>query len=416
MPTPPIEVPSFQNWSCHNCGGCCRQHLIEINEEERARIDSQNWGATGGVALPVYVPHGRGFRLAHNPDGSCVFLDERGLCRVHAKFGEAAKPLACQIYPYAFHPGGRKIAVSLRFSCPSVVANRGTPLARQMTAIAALAARVAPAGADRIPAPLVAEAPGPTWPDFFRFLRRLDLIVAQTGAPVARRILVVLKWLDLIESAGTAALSGPDLDEVLAALAASASADLTTGPDAATKPGAASLGPFRLLLLQYARKDTGGHLQRIWSYRWKLLRAALRFALGSGRATPMQDGFKPVAFADLEKSFGGIPPESEETLVRFFRVKIQGIHFCGPAYYQIPFIEGFRHLALLFAATLWMARWLAAGEGRTTLAPEDIAKALAVADHPHGYSPAFGSANFRRRARMLAKTGDIARLIAWYSR
>jgi lysine-N-methylase len=197
--------------------------LIEISDEERKRIDGQNWTASDGVALPVYLPQGRGFRLAHNPDGSCVFLDKQGLCRIHAKFGETAKPLACQIYPYAFHPGGKKIVVSLRFSCPSVVANRGTSLSRQISTIAALAGRVVPAGAEKIPAPLIDQAPGPSWPDFFRFLRRLDQIMAQPGAPVARRVLIALKWLELIEEAGTATLAGPDLDDVLAALAVSAS-------------------------------------------------------------------------------------------------------------------------------------------------------------------------------------------------
>jgi lysine-N-methylase len=127
-------------------------------------------------------------------------------------------------------------------------------------------------------------------------------------------------------------------------------------------------------------------------------------------------GFEPVPFAALEKPFGGIPPGSEEVLARYFCVKINGIHYCGPAYYQIPFVEGFRHLALLFAATLWLARWRAAGEGREKLVPEDIATALSVADHHHGYSPAFGSANFRRRIRMLVKSGDIPRLVAWYAR
>jgi lysine-N-methylase len=118
----------------------------------------------------------------------------------------------------------------------------------------------------------------------------------------------------------------------------------------------------------------------------------------------------------LEKPFGGLPPAGEEILTRYIRVKILGIHHCGPAYYNIPFVEGFRHLALLIAATLWMARWLAAGVGRNQLTPDDIAKALAVTDHHHGYSPAFGSANFRRRVRMLTKTGDIPRFIALYAR
>jgi lysine-N-methylase len=128
----PISLPTIQNWSCHNCGGCCRQHAIAITAEEHQRITAQNWTPQDGIPAgrPIFervgiLPWSKWYRLGHQPDGACVFLDERGLCRIHAKFGEAAKPLACRIYPYAFHPAGRKVVVSLRFSCPSVAANRG---------------------------------------------------------------------------------------------------------------------------------------------------------------------------------------------------------------------------------------------------------------------------------------------------
>ena len=46
-------------------------------------------------------------RLGHLADGACVFLDPAGRCRIHAKFGEAAKPLACRLYPLVIHPAGK---------------------------------------------------------------------------------------------------------------------------------------------------------------------------------------------------------------------------------------------------------------------------------------------------------------------
>src|SRR5579863_3499514 len=132
MTTLPLQLPTIQNWCCHNCGGCCRQHAIEITQEEYERIKGQGWtGQPGyGPEQPLFEWHAgppwkKRYRLAHRSDGACVFLNEQGLCRIHAKFGEPAKPLACRVYPYAFHPAGKEITVSLRFSCPSVVANRG---------------------------------------------------------------------------------------------------------------------------------------------------------------------------------------------------------------------------------------------------------------------------------------------------
>ena len=306
---------------------------------------------------------------------------------------------------------------SLRFSCPSVVANRGEPLPRKMAEIKALARLVVPEGADRIAPPVIAEGgDAGAWADFFRFQSRLEEIMTAPGTSVAHRVIRALNWLDLIDKAGTADLKGSTLDEVLEALSKSAGRNTPRDLGSVEPPGGASRSPFRLLLLQYARKDTGAHLQKIWPYRWKLLKSAIRFTVGAGEIPVLQEGFKPARFAELEKPFGGVPDLGEEMLARYFRVKIEGIHFCGPAYYNLPFIEGFRHLALLFAATLWLARWRAAGENRAALTFEDVAFAIATADHPHGYAPAFGSANFRRRARLLAKAGEIQRLVAWYAR
>ena len=97
-------------------------------------------------------------------------------------------------------------------------------------------------------------------------------------------------------------------------------------------------------------------------------------------------------------------------------VKVQGLHFCGRAYYDVPLVEGFQSLALIVPATLYLARWLAASDRRTTLTVEDVSRALATADHHHGYSPIFGQSGFRRRVRMLARMDAISKLCAWYAR
>jgi lysine-N-methylase len=78
-------------------------------------------------------------------------------------------------------------------------------------------------------------------------------------------------------------------------------------------------------------------------------------------------------------------------------------------------VEGFQSLALIFPATMWIARWLAASQNRSQLTHEDVSQALTISDHHHGYSPIFGSFGFRRRVHTLAKMGEIPRLIRWYS-
>jgi lysine-N-methylase len=422
MSLPPLQLPIVQNWSCHNCGGCCRQHLIEITKEERQRIIKQNWTAADGIPpdqSPMVwfagPPWKRRYRLAHRPDGACVFLNEQGLCRIHAKFGERAKPLPCQLYPYAFHPGGRKVAVSLRFSCPSVVANRGKPVEQQRDALKALEVQVVPARAETIGPPPISPRTHVDWADFLRFVQALDDVIAETPTPLTARLLQAMTLVRTISHAKFDTVRGNRLAEFLQIVSGAVRAEGPSSEDA-IMPGRAGRLQFRMLAAHYARRDTFEDTARGWRGRVRLFKAALTFARGRGLATPLQPAFREVPFATLEEPFGGLNAESEAILTRYFRVKIEGLHFCGPAYYDVPFVEGFYSLALVFPVVLWLARWLAAGDSRKSLTTEDVSLALAIADHHHGYSPVLGSRSSRRRVRLLTHHDDLERLIAWYAR
>ena len=188
-----LELPSIQNWSCHSCSGCCRQHGIAITDAEHDRIVAQNWTAADGVSVgqSVFVRMGgwlgkKWWRLAHQPDGRCVFLDDQGLCRIHAKFGEPAKPLACRLYPYVFHPKGKQVVVSLRFSCPSVVRNRGRTLAQQQSELRELARQVVPERVTESRPPRLNDGTVLNWNDTLRVVQELETTLALGGAPIAR--------------------------------------------------------------------------------------------------------------------------------------------------------------------------------------------------------------------------------------
>lgn len=415
-----VHLPTLQNWSCHNCGGCCRQHAIYITPEERARIEKQNWTAADGVPGPLFVTEGGWFRgrrtrLAHQADGGCVFLDGKGLCRIHAKFGEPAKPLACRIYPYAFHPSGKSVVVSLRYSCPSVVSNRGATLKAQEKDLKELARLVVPEGGEQMRPPAVSESVHLEWPDFWRLVAGLDATFADRGVPLVGRIVQAVEWVTHIGQANFEKIRGDRVDELVDVLR-QAVAEQMPPLDQISEPSSLGRVNFRLLCAQYARKDTELDLRSGWSGRWRLLRTALAFTRGTGTIPPLQPVFRPVPFPQLENPFGPLPSDADEILTRYFRVKIQGLHFCGPAYYGVPFVEGFWSLALVYPVVLWLARWLAASDSRTSLTAADIEGALAIADHHHGYADIFGSSSFRSRVRFMAQKGDIGKLAVWYSR
>ncbi|HLJ12633.1 MAG TPA: YkgJ family cysteine cluster protein [Planctomycetaceae bacterium] len=418
----PLELPTVQNWSCHNCGGCCRQHAIEITAAERQRIIEQNWAGQEGIApgQPLFVrlgfPWSRRYRLAHQPDGACVFLDDRGLCRIHARFGEAAKPLACRIYPYAFHPAGKKITVSLRYSCPSVANNRGRAVSEQRQDLKALQALVVPEGAEQIAPPEVVPGQRLDWPDTLKIVRQLAGIFADGRQPVIHGLLQAIKLADLFGQSRFEKIKGQRLDEFLEIVSSAAAAEVPADLAQVPEPSAIGRMQFRLLCAQYARRDTFAERQLGWSHRWRLFRAALRFTRGTGLVPSVQSEFAEVPFDALEKAFGPIPAEADRMLSRYLQVKLEGLHFCGRAYYNVPLVEGFHSLALVVPAVLWMARWLAAGRGRAELGVDEISRALSIADHHHGYSPAFGQRGFRGRVRLLARLDDISKLAAWYGR
>jgi lysine-N-methylase len=324
--------------------------------------------------------------------------------------------LPCRIYPYAFHPAGKQTAVSLRFSCPSVVANKGRAVTEQQTELRMLAGAVVPGGAGAILPPAVSATEKVDWPDFMSFIAALDATFANPESKLLSKLLQALFWMRLVGQSKFDSVRGERLHEFLELITTAGQHEVEANTESTPEPSRAGRLQFRMLVAQYARKDTLASSEGGWGARWRLLRSAMRFARGTGNIPPLREGFREVPFSALEQEFGGVTPEAEEILTRYFRVKIQGLSFCGPAYYDVPLVEGFQSLALVFPSVLWLSRWLATGEGRCTLSTDDVVRALAAADHQHGYSPVFGHANFRRRVRSLALTNDIARLSAWYAR
>lgn len=425
MPGFSLELPTLQNWSCHNCSGCCRQHGIFITDEEQQRIEQQNWTAADGVDpdLPVVVRAkghtGRRWRLAHQDDGACVFLNEQGLCRIHAKFGEAAKPIACRIYPYAFHPAGKKIAIGLRFSCPSVVKNLGRPVRDQASDLKSLANAVVPEYATSVPAPDIVPGQRIAWSDFHKLNRALDETFADATAPFLANLFRALTWVGLVEQSQLNLVDGVRIEDYLRVIRDAASkdnpADVRPLLPRVAPPSGAGRVQFRQLCGQYVRSDTFA-ADRSLRGRLQLLRNVLRFTRGSGLAPAVREPFREVPFEALEQPFGEWPTEAEEILTRYYRVKIQSLHYCGPAFYDRPFVEGFYSLVLVYPCVMWIARWLAVGAGRTSLEVDDLATALAAVDHHQGYNRSLASWSARRRVKTLMQMGDLLKLCAWYSR
>jgi lysine-N-methylase len=382
-----------------------------LSAQEKERLEQQGWTVAEGVDPSQMIVSGLNQnRLGHQVDGACVFLDANQRCRIHLKFGEAAKPLACRLYPLLIYPAGNKILVGLRFSCPTAAANQGRPLAEYAAEAGRLARAVLPDGSEDLPPPPVAATPGLEWPDFLRFVRWLEVTFAAPNVPVALKLLRALKWLENVERGCLDLITGESADEILEALVRSAGEKLP-GLEAQERPSRFGNLLLRRLALEHAQTTTVADRAVSSLHRWKILGAAFWFLSASGCTPVVREELKRVRFADLEQSFGPLPAAAEALLDRYFQVKIQSLQFCGKGFYDCPLIEGFRNLALLYPIIIWLSRWRALSGGRNRLTEADVIKTVAMVDYHYGVAP-----HVNWRTRLLQQRNDIARLCAWYGK
>ena len=422
MPLTVRSLPVAQNWDCRGCASCCRSYSIPVTADERKRIEGQSWDSDPDLkAAPLFLPDGRGTKLNHRPDGACVFLGADDRCRIHAKFGAAAKPLACRVYPFMLVPAGDHWRVGLRYACPSATADAGRPLAEHLPEVreyAALLEADQPAARDQPPPPL---RPGTVvpWDDVLRVTGAVAKLLGESAVPLERRWRKVLTLAALadgmkFDGGGKAqkAVTGDRLSELFRVLSEAVEEEAPPA-DSVARPGWAARLAFRQIVAVYARKDHGA--ERGTAQRSPLGRvaAAVRFARGSGRVPKLHAALPDVPFSAGEEPFGTLPAESDALLTRYYRLKVQSLQFCGPTNFGLPYWDGLRTLALTFPVALWLARVFAAGG---TPKPAAVEQAVRVTDDNYGFNRLLGMGRQKFALRLLAARDDLPRLVAWYGR
>lgn len=145
-----LHVDPEQRFTCRSCGRCCRRGWdIALTAGEAAgyaKTRAARWfreredapeGATSEPFEPI-PGHAGHLRIRKRPDGACGFLSPDNRCRLHEELGAARKPLTCRLFPFRFHPAEGPTLVTASFSCPTVVANLGTPLPAQLDELSRL--------------------------------------------------------------------------------------------------------------------------------------------------------------------------------------------------------------------------------------------------------------------------------------
>jgi lysine-N-methylase len=419
MPWPVRHLPVVQNWDCHGCGECCREYEVHVTDAERERIAAQGWESDPAIGkLPLFVRAGSWWRprwrLNTRPgDDACLFLNEEGRCRIHAKFGSTAKPLACQVYPFTLTPAGDHWRVGMRFACPSAADNLGRPATAHAADLKAysrgLEEREGVRERSNAPPALQVGQRVP-WADLERLTDVLVAILDHNDRPLEFRLRQCLALSALCRQAKFETVTGPRLSEFLELLTHSLNGDVEPDPAKLGPPGWVGRMLFRQALAIYARRDTGPRRGLSRHGRLALLWAAWRFARGAGRVPRVHGLLPATTFEQLEQPSGSLPEAAARLLERYYRVKVTSYQFFGPTNFNMSFWEGLESLLLTFPATLWLSRAF-------TDRPREkaVSQALRIVDDNFGYNRLLGSQRQRFGVRTLAAHGELARLIAWYA-
>jgi lysine-N-methylase len=416
MSLPVRHLPVLQNWDCHACTDCCRQYQVPVTDEERRRIEAQGWDKDEEIGdLPLFVRTGpwwrRGYRLSDRGNGDCIFLSAQGRCRIHERFGGHTKPLACRLFPYVLIPMGDHWRVTLRFACPSAAANRGTPLAEHNEEVARFASEleVRERLAERkVPAPPLQGGQRVTWPDVARFIQALVKLLRERDDPFERRMRKCLALAKLCRQARFDKVTGDRLSEFLALVRSGLAPDATAG-----LPPPSWIGRilFRQALALYLRKDHGPERGPATRGRLALLGAAYRFAQGRGAVPAIHRALPETTFEQVETLSCPVSSEADEVLERYYVAKVFAGQFFGPTNFYQSFWNGFESLALTTPAIFWLMRAFSA-KTRAKAAIESIR----IVDDHLGLNPLLGKFRQRLACSILARRGELERLVVWYSR
>jgi len=103
-PLPVVTLPGAR-FSCQGSGGCCRNYIFgPLTDADVARVEALDLSAFDLGSGPFYTtrprPDGGVDRyLQTTAAGACRFLEAGERCGLHTRFGGAAKPGFCQLFP-----------------------------------------------------------------------------------------------------------------------------------------------------------------------------------------------------------------------------------------------------------------------------------------------------------------------------
>ena len=402
-------LPIVEKWDCHGCSHCCRATTIQLDQEDLQQLQRQKWEEhpdfQGRKTVQREHPLSRRRVLAKQPDGSCIFLNDAGRCLIHERFGAAAKPKICRLFPLQVVPLGDFSLLTARRSCPSAAADRGRPVSQHLAELKK-SGILARSQAPRKDPPKLGRQRSRDWSEFLAAADTLAGLVTDTNLPRVRTIVHGLRFCDLLESSKTARVKAEDWKELMQLLAQMAPEDAGAAFRDRQPPSRGANALFRQLAVHYLRAHPRFQMTVCWRERWRLLRAMSRFARGKGQLPPLPMEFPSTTFEDLQRPLGPLPDDVSRPLNRFIETHVVSKQYVV-AVPGTSLTQSFRGLAVTYAMGLWLLR-LTCGEREPTV--DDMVEVVVTLERGQGVS------SLTRAASAMAATDQLEPLIAWYAR
>jgi lysine-N-methylase len=112
---------------------------------------------------------------------------------------------------------------------------------------------------------------------------------------------------------------------------------------------------FRALLAIFARRDRDVYRASGLGRRLGRVLAGWRFVKGRGPVPRINEFLPEITFEEVEQRTGTLP-EMDETLERYYVVKLNSLQFCGPPNFDLPLWAGLETLVLTLPMIFWLRR------------------------------------------------------------
>ena len=415
MSLPIVILPTDEKWSCHQCGICCKGSLVPLYDDDVVRLQSQKWNEHPDLRDTAVMVRNRwskkGFRLAQQADGSCVFLTDNGLCRIHTELGYDSKPTICRVFPLQLVPRNGKVALTLRRACPSSAADKGSALKEHLPFVQQFV-REGRLSTKAIDPPAFKTGEFRDWKIIGLALETASQLLQDQRYPPVRRMVHALQFANLVSKAKTKHMDVRKLAELIETLAQIVPEETKPFFSDRRPPGTYANVLFRSIGIEYARLHPGFQAKPTWSHRFRLARTLFRLIRGRGRLPNCEPAFPPGQFGDLEHSLGQMSTLVEYPLARLIEASSASYVYALADRQGWSIVDSIRGLVALFPIGLWLLRWSAIGRNPTA---EDMIQIVVALDRGQGFAPLTGQLQ-RMRLHLLSTHSELERLVVWYAR